>query len=239
MAENSTIQVRNQYLKTLGIVQYRSKDIPADQPAETIQAVSQTSKPEKSQSADISSVIAALSDQPVKSTNIEAKSTIAERNITQDLSLKFVFWQPSDQLLVATAVNDQLPDKLQISLLKNILLTMDKDLVSLPQFDIVNWPPHPSMSGDEADARGFLSTLINSKLASKPTKTALFLGDLTQDWLLSEEQKDNIIDGAAELSKSVTALLIPSLQNMLNQPETKRKAWNIIRKYLSSQANFN
>ena len=116
---------------------------------------------------------------------------------------------------------------------------MDKDLVSLPQFDIVNWPPHPSMSGDEADARGFLSTLINSKLASKPTKTALFLGDLTQDWLLSEEQKDNIIDGAAELSKSVTALLIPSLQNMLNQPETKRKAWNIIRKYLSSQANFN
>ena len=128
---------------------------------------------------------------------------------------------------------------IQISLLKNILRAIDLGIASLPQFDVVNWPPHPSMSGDESDAREFLSTLINSKLASKPTKTVLFLGDSAQDWFLSDQQKDKVVDGCVELSESVTALNIPTLETLLNKPETKRKAWHTISGYLSSQTDSN
>jgi DNA polymerase III psi subunit len=141
--------------------------------------------------------------------------------------------------LVVSAVVDQLPDPSQISLLKNILRAIDRDIASLPQFDVVNWPPHPSLSGDESDAREFLSTLIKSKLASKPTKTVLFLGVSAQDWFLSDEQKDKVVDGCVELSESVTALSIPTLETLLNKPETKRQAWHTICGYLSSQTDSN
>ena len=239
MSEGHNIELRNQYLKTLGIVQYQPKDIIADAVTEIVQATPQViDEPSVAEIADIASVIEAVTDKPIKSTTVKASSISAETEVRQDLALKFVFWQPSDQLLVVSAVDDQLPDQSQISLLKNILRAIDQNLVSLPQFDIVNWPPHPSMSGDEVDAREFLSTLISSRLASKPTKTALFLGELPQNWLLSEQQKGQINNGSVSLSQSVTALLIPSLETMLSQPQTKREAWNVISGYLSSQADL-
>ncbi|MDA7795001.1 hypothetical protein N9I89_02995 [Porticoccaceae bacterium] len=247
MSEGQDIQVRNQYLKTLGIVQYRPRDITAEDVTETLQAQIQTaldtgatvSEPSATQVAEIASVMEAVTEEPIKPVITKAKPINIEPKVAQDLALKFALWQPSDQLLVVSAVDDQLPDQSQISLLKNILRAIDLGIASLPQFDVVNWPPHPSMSGDESDAREFLSTLINSKLASKPTKTVLFLGDSAQDWFLSGEQKDKVFDGCVELSESVTALNIPTLETLLNKPETKRQAWHIISGYLSSQTDSN
>ena len=247
MSEGHDIQVRNQYLKTLGIVQYRPRDLTADDAAETIQAQPLTnvdtgatvSEPSATQAAEIASVIEAVTEEPIKPVVAKAKSIIEEAEVAHDLALKFVLWQPSDQLLVVSAVVDQLPDPSQISLLKNILRAIDLGIASLPQFDVVNWPPHPSMSGDKSDAKEFLSTLIKSKLASKPTKTVLFLGDSAQDWFLSDQQKDKVVDGCVELSESVTALNIPTLETLLNKPETKRKAWHTISGYLSSQTDSN
>ena len=247
MSEGHDIQVRNQYLKTLGIVQYRPRDITAEDVAETLQAQTQTaldtgatiSEPSATQVAEIASVMEAVTEEPIKPVIAKAKPINIEPKLSQDLALKFALWQPSEQLLVVSAVDDQLPEQSQISLLKNILRAIDHDIASLPQFDVVNWPPHQSMSGDESDAKEFLSTLINSKLASKPTKTVLFLGDSAQDWFLSGEQKDKVVDGCVELSESVTALNIPTLETLLNKPETKRQAWHTISGYLSSQTNSN
>ena len=242
MSVGHDIEVRNQYLKTLGIVQYRPRDIAAEDAA-LIQAQPQTNEntgamvtePSAAQAAEIASVIEAVTEEPVKPVNVKAGSINVEAEVACELTLKFVLWQPSDELLVISTVDDQLPDQSQLSLLKNILRTIDQGIAALPQFDIVNWPPHPSMSGGEPDAREFLSTLINSKLASKPIQTLLFLGDFTRDWFLSDEQKDKLVDGAVALSDTVTAINIPMLEAMLSKPETKREAWKIISGYLSSQ----
>ena len=243
MSEGHDIQVRNQYLKTLGIVQYRPRDLTAEtiqaQPLTNVDTGANVSEPSAAQAAEIASVIEAVTEEPIKPVVAKAKSINVEAEVAHDLALKFVLWQPSDQLLVVSAVVDQLPDPSQISLLKNILRAIDLGIASLPQFDVVNWPPHPSMSGDESDAREFLSTLIKSKLASKPTKTVLFLGVSAQDWFLSDEQKDKVVDGCVELSESVTALSIPTLETLLNKPETKRQAWHTICGYLSSQTDSN
>ena len=243
MSEGHDIQVRNQYLKTLGIVQYRPRDLTAEtiqaQPLTNVDTGATVSEPSAAQAAEIASVIEAVTEEPIKPVVAKAKSINVEAEVAHDLALKFVLWQPSDQLLVVSAVVDQLPDPSQISLLKNILRAIDLGIASLPQFDVVNWPPHPSMSGDESDAREFLSTLIKSMLASKPTKTVLFLGVSAQDWFLSDEQKDKVVDGCVELSESVTALSIPTLETLLNKPETKRQAWHTICGYLSSQTDSN
>jgi DNA polymerase III psi subunit len=243
VSEGHDIQVRNQYLKTLGIVQYRPRDLTAEtiqaQPLTNVDTGATVSEPSAAQAAEIASVIEAVTEEPIKPVVAKAKSINVEPKVAHDLALKFALWQPSDQLLVVSAVVDQLPDPSQISLLKNILRAIDLGIASLPQFDVVNWPPHPSMSGDESDAREFLSTLIKSKLASKPTKTVLFLGVSAQDWFLSDEQKDKVVDGCVELSESVTALSIPTLETLLNKPETKRQAWHTICGYLSSQTDSN
>jgi hypothetical protein len=247
VSEGHDIEVRNQYLKTLGIVQYRPRDINTENAAQTIQAQPQTtvdtgatvSEPSVAQATEIASVIEAVIEEPIKPVVAKAKSINVEAEVAYDLALKFVLWQPSDKLLVVSAVDDQLPDQSHISLLKNILRAIDQGIASLPQFDVVNWPPHPSMAGGESDAREFLSTLISSKLASNPTKILLFLGDSARDWILSDQQKDKLIDGAVALSNSVTALSIPTLETMLSKPETKRQAWHTISGYLSSKADSN
>jgi DNA polymerase III psi subunit len=84
------------------------------------------------------------------------------------------------------------------------------------------------MQGGEQEAREFLSTLINSKLAAKPTKLLLLLGESAQDWLLSAEQKNSVKDGLAPMNADVTALIAPALNQMLSQPQAKRLTWQAI-----------
>jgi hypothetical protein len=122
VSEGHDIEVRNQYLKTLGIVQYRPKDITAEDVAEAIQAQPQTtvdtgaivSEPSAAQVAEIASVIEAVTEEPTKPVVAKAKSINVEAEVAHDLALKFVLWQPSDQLLVVSAVDDQLPDQSHI-----------------------------------------------------------------------------------------------------------------------------
>ena len=130
MSEGHDIQVRNQYLKTLGIVQYRPRDLTAEDAAETIQAQPLTNV---DTTADIASVIEAVTDQPKQPVIAKAKPVNIEPKLSQDLALKFALWQPSEKLLVVSAVDDQLPEQSQISLLKNILRAIDRDIASLPQ----------------------------------------------------------------------------------------------------------
>ena len=142
-----------------------------------------------------------------------------------------MFWQPIDELLIATAVDHELPDSQQLKLLSNIVAAIDNQVSGLPQYDSVNWPPHSSMQGGEQEARDFLSTLINSRLAAKPTKLLLLLGESARDWLLSAEQKNSVKDGLAPINADVTAFMAPSLSQMLNQPQSKRLTWQAICQY--------
>ena len=75
-----------------------------------------------------------------------------------------------------TAVDHELPETRQIKLLTKIVSAIDDQVSSLPPYDSANWPPHASTQGGEQEAREFLSTLINTRLAAKPIKLLLMLG---------------------------------------------------------------
>lgn len=245
-SQESSTKLRDHYLQTLGIVQYVPRDLVqeavvgssvGESPVVENTAIRQPLESAETTSSQQSTIEALLhNDTDNKDTVVEksAKVTKSSDKIQQQtdkLTLQFLFWQPTDELLIATAVDHELPDTQQLKLLAKIVTAIDNQVSGLPQYDSVNWPPHSSMQGGEQEARDFLSTLINSRLAAKPTKLLLLLGESARDWLLSAEQKNSVKDGLAPMNADVTALIAPTLNQMLSQPQAKRQTWQAICQY--------
>jgi DNA polymerase III psi subunit len=249
VAENqaSEKQLRDHYLQTLGIVQYVSKehadevvvDNPDDPVAESPKIENTNEKPSVSgvtQQSAIESILQVKTEEKSnKSATKEAKPSAELPQNTTPLALRFVFWQPTDELLIATAAEDQLPDHQHIKLLTKIVAAIDSQVSKLPQFDVVNWPPHASMQGGEKEAKEFLSTLVSSKLAAKSTKLLLILGDSAENWLFAANQKKAVKDGLLSISPEVTALIVPTLEEIHSQSQSKRDTWQTICRYFDQK----
>ena len=176
--------------------------------------------------------------KPVKTLEDKISSPKPAENVPA-LALQFVFWQPTDELLIATAAEDQLPDHQHIKLLTKIVAAIDSQVSKLPQFDVVNWPPHASMQGGEKEAKEFLSTLVSSKLAAKSTKLLLILGDSAENWLLAANQKKLVKGGLLSISPEVTALIVPTLEEIHSQSQSKRDTWQTICRYFDEKKASN
>ena len=174
-----------------------------------------------------------LDDKPAKPIAVKGAAaakmadSVAEPEV--DIQVRFALWQASDDLLVCSAVEDSLPDPEQILLLGNILQVMGQATGPLPQMELVEWPPYPNMAGGESDVREFLATLIQARVDSRGAKIIMLMGDAPVKWLLSEQQKAAVTNGQVDVFGQVTALLLPSLKMLIDQPGCKRDAWQTIR----------
>ena len=174
-----------------------------------------------------------LDDKPAKPIAVKGAAaakmadSVAEPEV--DIQVRFALWQASDDLLVCSAVEDSLPDPEQILLLGNILQVMGQATGPLPQMELVEWPPYPNMAGGESDVREFLATLIQARVDSRGAKIIMLMGDDPVKWLLSEQQKAAVTNGQVDVFGQVTALLLPSLKMLIDQPGCKRDAWQTIR----------
>jgi len=220
-------QLREHYLQTLGIVQYIPKDL-ADE------VMVDNSVAPEADNAEIKEIPQNNNEK----TPIDKSAVQAERTDDAEvpLALKFVFWQPTDQLLIATTTDEQLPDGQQVNLLAKIVAAIDNQSSGLPQFDVITWPPHPSMQGGEQEVREFIATLIKSRLAAKSTKLLLVLGQSAENWLFSKQQRSACDQGLLPIDSEVTAIIAPSLEQMLKKPQLKRDTWQIICRYLNKNS---
>ncbi len=248
--------LRNQYLQTMGIVQYVSKDLPlvsesslvlpskqsgADLPdLGSVSAGAAVAAPElspSSQQVQQKSMAELVNIGLEDRTGAKPAAKVATPSLPEvatSIELRFALWQPSEELLVCSSVEDSLPDPEQILLLGNILAAMGQSTGPLPQMELVQWPPYANMAGDEAEVREFLTTLVQARVDSKSAKYVLLLGDSAADWLLSAEQRAAVSNGQVEIFGQVTGLLVPSLNSMIEQPSRKRDTWQTIR-FLSPQ----
>ena len=220
-------QLREHYLQTLGIVQYIPKDL-ADE------VMVDNSVAPEADNAEIKEIPQNNNEK----TPIDKSAVQAERTDDAEvpLALKFVFWQPTDQLLIATTTDEQLPDGQQVNLLAKIVAAIDNQSSGLPHFDFITWPPHPSMQGGEQEVREFIATLIKSRLAAKSTKLLLVLGQSAENWLFSKQQRSACDQGLLPIDSEVTAIIAPSLEQMLKKPQLKRDTWQIICRYLNKNS---
>ena len=253
-----TRALHNQYLQTLGIVQYVPRELllvsivvqPAAEtfnsspPASEIDVKSESVKKPISTSAESREAMAKSmaelgnigAEDKSKASRVKLAdiASASESQAPGDIAVKFALLQPTDELLVCSSVEDSLPDPEQILLLGNILQAMGQGSGQLPQMDIVEWPPYSNASGDTDEVREFLATLIRARINSKSAKTLLLMGDAASQWLLTTAEKAAAANGQVSVFGQVTALLVPSLKEMIEQPSSKRKTWQTIR-FLSPQ----
>ena len=228
--------LRDHYLQTLGIVQYTSRDHCDTETVEVpLDSVQEQQQPYTSQTKSIIDKIDVESSSE-KQRQLPQSAGVVSTTADQ-LELTFALWQPSDEILIATLVDSELPDSQQNKLLNNILLAIDKTVSSLPQLEAINWPPHSHIQGGEQEAREFLSTLIDARISAVAVKTLLLLGESTAQWLLPCEETVSLEKGVYPLSATATALVVHSLPEMLANPQCKRVAWSTICRYLSSRHN--
>jgi hypothetical protein len=248
-----TDALRNQYLRSLGVVQYVSKDLPVVAAVPEYESpvagadlpIGQTSPQglrgsgsgaesagaQKQSMAELVEMVGTPKEAPpVSMPDAKSLAPVSEETQTQEnIELTLGLWRATDELLVCTSIEDTLPDPEQILLLGNILEAMGQGNGPLPQIEVIQWPLNPSIAGGEAELRDYLSTLFGARLQTQPAKYLLLLGDDTAHWLLSDSQRATLANGQVDCFGQVTAMLVPSLQAMIDQPERKRETWQTIR----------
>ncbi len=233
--------LQHQYLQTLGLVQYVPRDtvyentdaasLGAGIPVPAVEESETVAKSVK-QPIDIAALVNLdLDSKPASPAKAIAKPSVLESVMEKAqpalaIELVFSLWQASEELLVCSAVESALADTDEMQLLTNILNAVGCGISRLPQMALVEWPPYPNAPGDEAEVREFLSTLLHGRLVKKPVKAILLLGDSAANWLLPHETLNQQKDGGrVVLSQQTTALLLPSLSSMIENPEHKAIAW--------------
>ena len=231
--------LQHHYLQTLGIVQYVPRDTvykdieaPGDIETKPENAATQpeptTGKP-ANKPLDVAALVnldldAKPSAQVSKTTPVKAPKQApkqAPKSAPQEdsqaatnIEVKLSLWQATGDLLVCTLVEGDLADRAEMELLTNILNAIGCGIKQLPQMELVEWPPYPNAPGDEAEVREFLAMLMEARLAKNPVKSVLLLGDGAANWLPNPDAEQQI-----------SRLQIPSLGEMIAQPQLKAVAW--------------
>jgi len=233
------------YLQTLGIVQYVPKEsvlLVDEAPAVAFNDRSLDDAEEAvvdRKTVDVAARMNLNFDKPVAPKQASAiaapvKATVSAtpepKTETELIEVKFSLWQPNSEVLVCSGVEGVLADGDQMQLLTNILNAVGCGIHRLPQMDLVEWPPYPNADGDENEVREFLTTLLQARLKARPVNYILLLGDSAADWLLSSQQRGEQSGfGSLALTPETTALLLPSLGNMIDTPQLKASAWQVLK----------
>ena len=245
--------LQHHYLQALGIVQY----VPRDTVYEDVEASGDIeTRPENAatqpepatsgaaaKSVDVAALVnldldAKPSAQVSKATPKKAPkqapkiSPKEDSQLASNIEVKLSLWQVTESLLVCTLVEGELANQTEMELLTNILNAIGCGIKQLPQMDLLEWPPYPNAVGDEAEVREFLTMSLEARVAKSPIKSVLLLGDGAANWLASEYAGQQSDSGELTLSANTSGLLIPSLGEMIAQPQLKAVAWQRLQRLL-------
>ena len=223
------LDVRGHYLNTLGIIEYIPRKISFEIEEKNVEHVQAVLYPERNSDVEI---IASktVETRSTEETNIVKSIVVNEtiQEVKELVEVKLALWQPSEELLVCSAISGELPGSDQIQLLTNILLALGRHSGSLPQFELLQWPPFESIEGGEIEARDFISTFVSAKLESGKINFILLCGDSSMEWVLNGEQRQELSEGYLQVSENAKLAVIPSLTDMLDNSNLKRDAWQIL-----------
>jgi hypothetical protein len=235
MESSNQRSVREHYLQRLGIVQYVSRASNSALSDEDHKAPTNAKSTSVENPARSSSILEAMGESTAnsKSSSSTKKAKVEQKQTPEKVSinLRFALWQATDDILVCCVINEPMPDLKETKLLTNIITAMDNQVSKLPNVDVINWPPHNNMQGDEAEIRDYFATIINTRVKAKSSSKLLLMGEEAQEWVLMAEQREQAEEGSVAIADNLTALLVPSLQDMLDQPDLKRLTWHAISRH--------
>ena len=226
-----TGSLRDWYLDTLGVVQYRRRDRGAE---EIPFHVEPEAKPETPHA------IARELDEPVPEAvpdvkereTITAASTPSEETRNADLiePFRLACWQSGDDTLLFNPLPcGAEPTADEIALLYNLLHAVGHRSDSAPDVETIDWPLTPGASADMDGARSMLSVFLDARIRQRGVLWVLLMGELPTSLILPSGQDYEASLGLTEeLAGGAKAIVIPSLQEMLQDPSRKRDTWRAI-----------
>lgn len=212
-------------------------------PVDTQQASSSQNTPQQQDvSQDASSApsaVTAAADTSAHSEKREAEVNheLAPKNTASTETIRFSLsvWRINHDIMVidtrqpATALPTD-------RLLQNILRSIGCHLAQLPPSDILRWPlfKDDSLSHPEDEARAMVQAYVSAQVSKAPIKTLLLLGhDAVRFTLDVGDDSQHFYHehkGGALLQEQwqSTALIAPSLIDMLQEPLQKRITWQAL-----------
>lgn len=250
-------ELRDWYLSTLGIVQYR----PWSPPAERVQAVSEQGYSEnentrhienKSQSLTLNQdaasqrtpkagafhrslkdLVADVIDQGLvnaATTDPKAASDSGQLESVpeQAIAFRLACWRPSADLLVLDSWPlGQGADNRRSQLLANILKSIGRRPPTLMQPEFIDWPLGPEKS--LLAARDHLSMFIQGRYEQQAFSWVLAMGEAVRSCLIQTESELEREPSRLSLASGAEALFTHSLSEMIATPACKKDVWAIIR----------
>ena len=245
-------ELHNWYLAALGVPRYVPRDqcdeeapaiendagqevpvtavVDTQAPGEPLEQISRILKPEAAQKI----IEASEAPDAPDASNTEPSKPELDKRAAEDIAaarLNLVAWQPADDLLV---IND-LGEGGQVSadhgrLLINILRAVQRlpENGVLPHSEPLVWP---DKSGDssEAGARIMMSSFLTARIAKRHVRVVLFMGEDAARFVAEKSNDADAPGESVSLSGEATGIVIPTLDQMLADPEAKKTTWQAIR----------
>lgn len=200
----------------------------------------------KSQAA---SVLELVGEKTEVQSGLEQQGSVIEHNktLTEDgpnlhsndsspaLNVRLACWHPCEDMLVINQLepNGQ-PDQDQSQLLRNILKAIGRLPDGLSTPELLDWPMDNSV-GEGADhsesgAKAMLSVFLDARIRKHGVLWVLLMGELSSE-LLSPGDKSyvDLLGKTVEISGGAQIIVVRSLQEMLEEPQTKAETWKTIR----------
>jgi hypothetical protein len=163
--------------------------------------------------------IETLKDEPVK--NIPPDTARVQTTVQFSLAL----WRIDSEVMVVDSRRPRsaLPTE---ALLANILFQLNVLRQPLPRAEFLNWPM-PGTGGNHGwdAAREMVQAFLEGRLSSNPIKRLVIMGAEAGNAILEKEVDCQTEAGFAGQAFGAEAMLLPSLADMLYQPELKKIAW--------------
>jgi len=246
--------LRDWYLDTLGVVQYRPRqegavDIPFHMDIEPqLESRTQLGSKPQAKTVDAEDIPpiwdASPETSPDKVVSKESPQKGEASPIQSDSALpvdpfRIACWQQGDDLLVIHGLPPgHVPVPEERELLFNLLRAIDRLVTEMPAADYIDWPLTPGEPSDLQGAKSMLSVFLDTRIRKCGVLRVLLMGELPARLLLPSQAVGTQVDFEAVLGEiedlpgGARAIVIPSLQDMLTTVSSKQVAWRALQKLL-------
>jgi hypothetical protein len=199
-----------------------------------------TTRPESAVLSPVNHLMGDILD--TKKTPKPALQPISAADILAQLDAKPVaidafslsIWRPIDGVMMIDSRNTKLALPTEL-LLNNILRSVFSSQAVKSQEEVLRWPmiENSFTKRTASDARIELQTWLSVQHEIRPVKYLWLMGANAATYLLPENTaySDSLFSVASLMDSSINALILPSLNELLQTPELKQQLFSAIQKY--------
>lgn len=119
------------------------------------------------------------------------------------------------------------------TLLSNILFQLNLLRQPLPRADFLNWPMAGGNDHSWDAASEMARAFLEGRLLSNPVRHMILMGSEAGRAILQQDTRDHIGDKVRMEAFAADALVLPSLADILYQPELKKRVWQSIQDFFN------